>query len=535
MSVKIRKQWEIAALEAVNTATDLSSYADDPVGFALEVLEIPELTTEQKRILLSVRDKSETNVQASHGVGKSFVSAIAVLWWVFAVQGLAISTAPTRSQVEQILWHEIRQMYDRHAEKLGGSRNELSVKLSELARAYGFTSKNYDSNSFHGKHAEKLLLIQDEACGITEAIDDGFDACLTGAHNRGLRIGNPIETNTPFQRACAKSHIRIPAWDHPNVSWAYERCEDGIHRLRADVAAKILKPEAERGDDPVKPQSEWPPELPRDRIPGAISINWIEKIRAKKTEGSRYWKTRVEGLFAIDSQASIIPRSYFLAARARYDSNPAYWDALAKQQQWRHGLDVGDGNDDHALSSWCGPVLYAIDKMATQGDMEDVSRAAKWGLKTLKAKPGTIGIDKVGVGSGALSELRGDLIDAGQDPDQAFGINFGGAPKGEVEDYDESFIPENLKAELYWSLREAMRKKEVAIAPLGEYEDEVMDDLAGIYFEEGGKGKTRIEDKKKTRKRLQRSPDCGDAVVYGWSSPPELGVWAIDHSTAWSY
>jgi hypothetical protein len=86
---------------------------------------------------------------------------------------VAISTALTKSQVEQILWSEIRKLYDANKAKLGGSRNELSIKLTEHARAYGFTAKNYDSNSFQGKHAEKLLLIQDESCGITEQIDEG--------------------------------------------------------------------------------------------------------------------------------------------------------------------------------------------------------------------------------------------------------------------------------------------------------------------------------------------------------------------------
>ena len=526
-------QIRAAAELALRQRRDYGRYARNPVGFALEILGVSQLTKEQVNILHSLRDRSETNVQAAHGVGKSFISAIAVLWWVFAVKGLAISTAPTKSQVEQILWSEIRKLYDANKAKLGGSRNELSVKLTEHARAYGFTAKNYDSNSFQGKHAEKLLLIQDESCGITEQIDEGFDSCLTGAENRGLRIGNPIETNTPFQRACAKNHIRIPSWDHPNVTWAYELCHDGIHRLKPEVAAKILKPEAEQLDDPVKAQGAWPPELPRDRIPGAISINWIEKVRAKKGEGSKFWKTWVEGMFAIDSQSSIIPRSSFIAARKRYDDDPAYWDGLAQLKPWRHGIDVGDGNDEHALSSWRGPVLYAIDKMATKGDEEDISRAARWGYKALQQYPGSIGIDKIGVGSGALSELRGSLREAQLDPEMAFGVIFGGAPTADPED-DETFIAENLKTELYWTLREAMRKGEVAIAPLGEYEDEVMDDLAGTYYEETGKGRTKIEEKEKTRKRLHRSPDCGDAVIYGWAPMPDRGVWGVSNAS-WGY
>ncbi|MBD2073921.1 hypothetical protein H6F86_08465 [Phormidium sp. FACHB-592] len=95
-------------------------------------------------------------------------------------------------------------------------------------------------------------------------------------------------------------------------------------------------------------------------------------------------------------------------------------------------------------------------------------------------------------------------------------------------------MAENLKAELYWTLREAMRKGEVAIAPLGEYEDEVMDDLAGTYYEETGKGTTKIGDKEKTRKRLHRSPDCGDAVVYGWASMLERPVWGVSNAS-WGY
>ena len=66
--------------------------------------------------------------------------------------------------------------------------------------------------------------------------------------------------------------------------------------------------------------------------------------------------------------------------------------------------------------------------MATKGDEEDISRAAQWGYKALQQHPGSIGIDKIGVGSGALSELRGSLREQGFDPDMAFGVVFGGAP-----------------------------------------------------------------------------------------------------------
>jgi hypothetical protein len=79
----------------------------------------------------------------------------------------------------------------------------------------------------------------------------------------------------------------------------------------------------------------------------------------------------------------------------------------------------------------------------------------------------------------------------------------------------------NAKAEDFWNLREALRKEEIAIAPLGEIEDMVAEDLAGVYYEHTSSGKIRMEDKAKTRKRLHRSPDAGDAVVFGFRLPPK--------------
>ncbi|MEO1187206.1 MAG: hypothetical protein AAFX46_22175, partial [Cyanobacteria bacterium J06636_27] len=92
---------------------------------------------------------------------------------------------------------------------------------------------------------------------------------------------------------------------------------------------------------------------------------------------------------------------------------------------------------------------------------------------------------------------------------KAVGVNWGESAKDK-----ESYA--NLKAEDFWLLREDMRKGDIAIAPLGEIEDEVMEDLAGIHYEEMSNGKIKIEDKKLTKERLGRSPDAGESVVIGY-------------------
>lgn len=485
-------------LEASLVVDKYSQYANDPERFISEVLG-KTLTAQQRVIAQSVRDSRETNVQASHGAGKTMLAGCLVLWWVLAVEGLCITTAPTARQVRELLWGEVRRMHS--ALDLEGECITVALRISEDARAYGFTANDNNSNAFQGIHHPKLLVIEDEACGISSDIDEGASSCTTGEQNRFLRVGNPILAGGPFEKSCKRSHIRIAAWHHPNTAWAYDLSEDGIHRLKPDVAEAILDEKRS-----VKPQSDWPEWCPRDIIPGAVSVAWIEDIRAKYGEGSAYWQSRVEGLFPEDSAQSVIPRSYFQAARARYDADPEKWNALAAPHPCRFGLDVGDGCDPHALSRWRGPVLYATSVHPTQGDMHDTGRAAGLTGDAMRSHPGSsVSVDR-GFGSGVIGLLQDQGL-------TAHGVHWGEAAT-------EPAIYLNCKAEDYWLLREAMRKEEIAIAPLGEIEEMVAEDLSGVYYEHTSKSKIRMEDKAKTKKRLHRSPDAGDAVVFGFRQLP---------------
>ena len=222
-------------------------------------------------------------------------------------------------------------------------------------------------------------------------------------------------------------------------------------------------------------------------------------------EGSAFWQSRIEGQFPEDSAWSIIPRSYFIAARQRYDKAPKDWDNIADAYTSRFGLDVGDGIDPHALSRWCGPVLYSLAKLPARGDMMDANRAAGMSSRQMRLYPdSTITIDR-GFGSGVIGILK-------EQDFEAQGVHWGESARD-----SKTFL--NCKAEDFWTLREALRKGEVAIAPLGEHEDELMEDWAGIYYEETSTGKIKIEKKELTRERLKRSPDCGDAGVFGFRQP----------------
>jgi hypothetical protein len=495
------------------------------------VLGVKVITPAQQEILQHFVENRVTNVQAAHSVGKTFLMACIVLYWVFAVRGKAYSTAPNGDQVKELLWGEIRTLYDANKHILGGSRRELGVKLTETARAVGFSARNYDANSFQGKHAQKLLLLEDEADGITQVIDDGFEACLTGSENRGIRVGNPLDNTTPFAKACKVSHILISAWSHPNVSFAYElrsaparikeQYPNGIYRLRREVAIAILKsevlPEILKAldsseewpvgisDDPVKPESEWSPEIPRDIIPGAVSIRWIEMVRIKYGEASVYWESRVEARFPTEVAEGIIPYSFLLKARARYDSNPRHWDILALSYGWVLGVDVGDKTDRHSIALWRGPVLYQVRILEVLGDDEDTARLVDEIEKIVQRLGGRgvvrVAIDRIGVGAHVVADLkrRGYAI---------YPCIFG-------SDAQDKSQFSNRKSELYWKFRDGLRLETFAIAPLGDSEEIVFEELKTIRYNTNSEKKIACEPKEKTKARLKRSPDGADGVVTG--------------------
>jgi hypothetical protein len=525
-------------LEASASEVPFPQYANDRVGFARDVLKIKVLTAEQIAICDSIQTQTVTNVRAANGVGKSFMAAVLALHWVFSVGGKCVTTAPNAEQVDQILWSEIRGMYDSNKSVLGGKRTQITLYLTEKAQAFGFATKDYDANAFQGKHGEKLLLILDEACGITREIDDAAISCITGAENRMLRIGNPIADNNPFADACASQSIAIASWNHPNVSWAYHvDSEDGIHKLKPEIADRILKPDDDptKPTDPVKPQKEWDEDLPRDVIPGACSINWIEMVRSLKGETSTFWQSRVEAHFPEDTDRSIVPRSWFKAARARYDADPEKWDRLVEDMPARHALDVGDGGDPHAHAMVRGCVIYAASEMPTIGDRLDVSRAADWGIEHLKANKGGIAVDRIGVGAGALSKILLHLSEV--EPVLgltcwATGVNFGQVVKKRKRHLslidDDATETLNIRAKQYWEFREACRLGEVVIAPLGVIEERVAEEFAKHYYEDTPSGKIKMEDKRITRRRLRRSPNLADVIVMSWNSEDDTDTKVLE-------
>lgn len=488
-------------------AVPFAEYASDPVGFIENVLGFT-LTEAQKEICISVRDNQVTNIQASHGVGKTHLSACLVIWCVFAWAGIAVTTAPTRNQVVNLLWKNIRQIFSRHKSKFSGECIETKLKYSEHAFAYGFSSSNYSADSFQGIHAERLLLIADEANGIAQLVDDGFISCSTGDDNRILRVGNATVPFTPFHRNCQQGSIRLPVWDHPNVSWAYEVPDDGKwHKLKQEIAVLIKD---EKGK--VLPQSKWPEELPRDVIPGAVSIGWIEAVRRRYGEGSNYWLGRIEGIFPVNSIDGLFATDRTIEMRERSKRMRPLLNTLNKDMGYTLGADCGDGGDHSAIAILRGREFVYGESLITQGDGLDGNRLSDR-IKELSKEYGgfeSIAYDATGVGSWLQTPLNEWYNGV------TYRVKWGEAAN------DNKYI--NLKAEQYDLLAQAIKNKESNVFFNCDQEtfDTLLQQMSAITYKTTMAEKLQLISKADLRKTLGKSPDQLDALVMAYSVP--LGV-----------
>jgi hypothetical protein len=178
--------------------------------------------SKQREVCESVQQNRFTAVKASHAVGKSAIAGMISSWWLACHppgEAFLITSAPTFNQVKGILWREINKYH-----RTGGlpgwcNETEWKVDPNELI-GYGRAAR--DATSLQGIHARRVLVIFDEACGMSTELTDAAETLVANEDSRFLMIGNPDDPSTEFARACKPGSsynvITISAADSPNFS-----------------------------------------------------------------------------------------------------------------------------------------------------------------------------------------------------------------------------------------------------------------------------------------------------------------------------
>lgn len=207
---------------------------------------------------------------------------------------------------------------------------------------------------------------------------------------------------------------------------------------------------------------------------------------------------------------------------------PAEWVRVA-QARWRAkerpdvflqavGVDVAHGGDDQTVIT----RLYG-----EWGEQEKhPGKATPRGSHVVAlltddiAAEAPIGIDVIGYGSSA-----GDLLTE-MDGVDAIAVNFAEAAPDDARDVSGKLKFRNVRAWSYWELREALDPESGEDLALPD-DDELRADLCAPRWTLTAQG-IQIESKEDLKKRIGRSPDCGDSyVIARYVQKHHAGSWLL--------
>lgn len=453
--------------------------ASDPVWFADNVLGHNPWDVPRKIMRAVNRPQSRVAVKACHSSAKTYTAAEIVLWWVIQKRGIAITTAPTWPQVEKLLWGEIHKAYGAARFPLGGMLNQTELKVS--ADCYGMGLSTDQGVRFQGFHGN-VLIVLDEAPGVRPDILEAIEGVRAGGDVRLLMLGNPTIASGPFYAAFEReralwSTFTIDAFDTPNL--------DG-------VTLDDLKAIPFSTDGMMTAEHEaYLAVSPR---PYLTTRRWVWEKLHTWGEQSPLWQSRVRGQFPAQAEDALYALTWLEAAGAMPEELPPP-DAPAAI-----GLDVaGPGEDETVLTIRQGDHVHPQLAWVQPDPRGEVLAALqRWRVEN-------INVDSIGVGHYMARHLE----DAGY---TVVDVNVGEAPR----DRDRFF---NLKAELYWGLRERFEQGGVT----GLTDDLAVSQLAGIRYKHNARGQVVIESKDEARKRGVKSPDRAESLMLAFAETGMTG------------
>jgi hypothetical protein len=479
--------------------TLLDACRDDPARFQEEVLG-RRLWSKQVEVCNAIARSPVTVVPAGRAVGKSYLLAGTVLWWLYTrPMSLVITTGPDHRQVVSVLWKEIRRALRPRFEqgrRVGPRFNldsdhltdgytspqRLTVKLGTDWGALGFAAQ-YEEG-FSGQHAGELLVIVDEASGVTAPI---WSAIHGLAASRLVVAGNPIRYDCHFREL-------------------HDLAMKGSATITSVGISSLESPDAGRDVSPV----------------GMASRSFLNQMREIHGEESPWWQSNILGNFPGQESVRFLPLAWLDACTAcgeRGEGKPSR-GAISEDELWRDypagptimGVDVGGGvgadrsvvlvrNRKQILEIFASEWHGVLDDARHRLEPVVVELARKWGVA-----PDRVIYDKGGPGRSFGSYLAVHGLDGAVG---YFGAGKGGklyvnrrtanafAIKRRLDPHRQNHVPFYCGGLPEWP--ELRRELAELRSPRMELEE--------------GQVKQVLEDKQALAARLHRSPDLLDALL----------------------
>lgn len=485
---------------------------NDPVRFSKAAFGV-KLWGKARDILYSVDAFKRTTVRACHASSKTFTASLAALWWLVRYpEGIVITTGPTWTQVEALLWSEIHKRLDdsRRIRFPIAGNTLLRVNPANYLRGIS-TDKGVRFRGWHGD----VFVIIDEGPGVQADIYDEVEGMMAGGNVRILVLGNPtVSSGRYFDSHHSQREkwnaLHIAATETPNLRrWLLA---DGLPESQL-----LTLEDAELLDRLDHFKKRDPDAFLADPWPMLMSRDWVLDHGDWYRWQDPQWNPKVMGRFPQNLEDQLIWLEWCELARTR-DSR---LDEGEDAEPIDAGLDAsGEGSADTTLVLRQGSKVIKVFVWAGSGRKRrgDVIRELRPFHETGRLR--RVMVDDVGVGQLMLASL----LDNGF---PAIGVNVGLPPQGrtaKVRDKNKQRF-NMYKAQLCWALRERMAEGDFA----WDLEDvtireKAMSQFTSVRFEMDERGRICIERKKLAEARGVPSPDIFDATVLSFAQPLRGGI-----------
>ena len=425
------------------------------------------------RAIMMATRPARVAVRGCHASSKTFTAAGIALWWLTALGGIVVTTAPTWNQVRRVMWQQIRRM----AGKIALPRiNQTSIEISEANYAVGL-STNEDTR-FQGYHGRVLILI-DEAPGVLASLFDAIEGIGAAGQVAIMMLGNPTAASGPFFEAFTLKGspyraITISAFDTPNLK---------------GITPSMLR--AMAPDDPRLNEGVWE---------HTVSRRWCKERMDAWGEDSPAYIARVLGAFPPQDPTALFGLADLDAARypADDDGTSGLWV----------GIDVAGAGRDLTSVTLRNDYGVIVDHRGFP-DADPRGKVLDF-LEPYRPRIRQLNIDTTGLGHFFALHMQ----------DKQYRVNavqFGSAPKLRTR-LGEVF--QDRRAELFWNFRGWLGGRRVAGLGRPSLID-AWSDLSVVRYSTNRHGEIAVESKDDWIDRLRagRSPDDAESVILAYDEP----------------
>jgi len=395
--------------------------------------------------------KRRISIVSGHKCGKSSSMAMLIIWWLFCFKNAQIgATAPTREQIHDVLWKEIKVWLDKmppkHRDWYDWQSGYLRMKEDpEVWFARARTARKESSEAVAGLHSEFPLIIVDEASGVDDVIFRSAEASLASPQSLIVLVGNGIR----------------------NLGYFYETHGDSKEKQRWQA-------------------------LSFDSTHSPLATKeWRDGIEQKYGSDSDEYRIRVLGKFPSSEQ---MDESGFIPLITDRDIRQVS-EGIPFVGRTYLGIDpAGEGDDLCTFTLRDRFQARVVEKLSSSNDKQ-IAKVAYDIIQRYNLHPQDVTVFNFGIGENVSTELL--LLD------HLMHINT--IKEGEKASDESTFL--NIRMELAWRMRQWLVRGGAIVG------DELKRDVTGYAYQWLKNGKRQLMAKHELKKRMGRSPDRGDSFM----------------------